>query len=238
MNILSRYIRKAVRARGFDMIHYAPWENLFARFGIDLILDVGANAGQSYDSFRWAGFKGPICSFEPNPETFRRLERRPGSDWQRLPYALSSRSGSADFYLTSSDNADSLHLPLANVRVRDKITVSTYRLDELWSKLGFTARNAFLKIDAEGHDLEVIKGAYGVLDRIPVIMVEIAPIPRFKDEPPLPFFVDFMDHLGFCVCRAEKNCMNRAVGIDTAFDMVFVKRELAVKALAEMAGSR
>jgi FkbM family methyltransferase len=154
MNILTRLIRKAVRRRGFDMIHYVPWDNLFAHFKTDLILDVGANVGQTYESFRWAGFKGPICSFEPNPEMFQKLERKPGFDWQRLPYALSNQSGQLKFYISNHDNACSLQKPEADfqrahdLQITKEITVPAHRLDELWNKQGFSAKNAFLKIDA------------------------------------------------------------------------------------------
>jgi len=211
------------------MIHYAPWQNLFAHFAVDLILDVGANTGQTYDSFRWAGFQGPICSFEPNPEVFRRLEGKRGFAWQRLPYALSNESGQVKFHITDNDNASSLLTPLGHARVLKEITVAAYRLDELWGKQGFSAKNVFLKIDAEGHDLEVIKGASGVLDRIPLIMAEVAPLPRFQGEPPLPDVVNFMGQLGYCVCRVDKNSMNGAAGIDIALDIIFAKRELLAK---------
>ena len=229
MNPLTRIIRRAVRAKGFDMIHYTPWQNLFERFGIYMILDVGANIGQTYDSFRWAGFKGPICSFEPNPEMFQKLESKPGFSWQRLPYALSNQTGQLKFLITDSDNASGFLPPIGHAKVVKEITVPSYRLDELWNKQGFSAKNVFLKIDAEGHDLEVIKGASGVLDRIPLIMAEVAPLPRFEGEPPLPEVVSFMSQLGFCVCRVEKNSMKPALGIDTAFDIVFAKRELLAK---------
>jgi FkbM family methyltransferase len=233
MNSLTRIIRKIVRARGFDMIHYAPWDNLFATFAIDLILDVGANAGQTYDSFRWAGFKGPICSFEPNPEMFHRLEQKPGFLWQRFQCALSSQSGRLKFNITNDDNACSLQARLqsspGNIQMVKEIIVPAWRLDEWWPKQGFSAKNVFLKIDAEGHDLEVIKGASGVLDRIPLIMAEVAPQPRYQGEPPLPEVVNFMDQLGFCVCRVEKNSLNRTAGIDTAFDIIFAKRERMMK---------
>jgi FkbM family methyltransferase len=230
MNSLTRIIRKAVRANGFDMIHYNPWQNLFARFAIDMIFDVGANTGQTYDSFRWAGFKGPICSFEPNPEMFQRLQRKPGFSWQHLPYALSSQSGQAKFHIADNDNASSLQTPLGNtIQIVNEIAVTTCRLDELWSKQGFSAKNAFLKIDAEGHDLEVIKGASGVFDRISLIMAEIAPLPRFKGEPPLHEVLNFMEKIGFLVCRVEKNSFDATVGIDTALDIVFVRQDLLLK---------
>lgn len=230
MNILVRMVRKAVRGAGYDMIHYAPWKNLFDFAKIDLIFDVGANSGQTYDSFRWAGFEGPICSFEPNPELFQRLQARAGRDWQRLPYALSSESGQAKFYLTNNDNSNSLQVPLSYVKVTGEISVEKIRLDELWLRQNFPAQRAFLKIDTEGHDLEVVKGAAGVMDRIQLVMVEACPLPRYQGEPTLSDIVQFMEKNGFCVCRAEKNSFNAAAGIDTALDIVFARRELLAKA--------
>ena len=230
MNTLTRYIRKAVRARGFDMIHYSPWQNLFETFQIDLILDVGANVGQTYDSFRWAGFNGPICSFEPNPEMFKVLEKKAGVSWQRLPYALSSQSGQLKFFIANNDNVCGLQVPVAGpYRVVNEITVPSWRLDELWKKEGFGAKNVFLKIDAEGHDLEVVKGASGIIDRIPLIMAEVSSLPRFQGEPPLHEFVNFMAQLGFRVCRVDKNSFNRVAGIDTALDIIFAKSDLLSK---------
>jgi FkbM family methyltransferase len=212
------------------MIHYSPWRNLFAYCGIDLIIDVGANTGQTYDSFRWAGFEGPIYSFEPNPEVFERLERHPGHNWRRFPYALSSQSGKATFNITSDDNASGLHVPLGTAKVDRTITVPTFRLDQLWKQENFSAQRVFLKIDAEGHDIEVIKGASGIMDKIQLSMTEAAPIPRFSGEPALHEHVSFLQDLGFCVCRAEKNSFNRSAGMDVALDLVFMKRELAVGA--------
>ena len=214
------------------MIHYAPWRNLFAHCGIDLILDVGANIGQTYDSFRWAGFEGPIYSFEPNPEMFQRLQRHPGHDWKKFPYALSSQSGQAVFNIVENDNACGLQAPLTQFTVQKQINVTTFRLDELWKREGFSGKNVFLKIDAEGHDAEVIKGASGVLDHIPLIMAEVAPLSRYKGEPELPVFVDFLKDLGYCLCRSDKNSFDAATGIDTALDLVFIRRELAPKPAA------
>ena len=229
MNTLTNIVRKAVRATGFDMVHYAPWQNLFEQFAIDMIFDVGANSGQTYESFRWAGFKGPICSFEPNPDMFQLLQRQSGFAWQRLPYALSNLSGQVEFHITDNDNTSSFQVPLGHAHIVKDITVSAFRLDELWDKQHFSCKNAFLKIDTEGHDLEVIKGASGVLDRIPLIMAEVSPLPRFQGEPLLPDVVNYMGQLGYCVCRINQNGMNRAAGIYAVLDIIFAKRELLEK---------
>ena len=214
------------------MIYYAPWENLFKHADIDLILDVGANSGQTYESFRWAGFKGPICSFEPNPEMFKQLAKQPGEQWQRLPYALSSLTGQAEFFITDNDNSNGLQAPLLEkLKVKSKINVQTYRLDELWSRENFSARNVFLKIDTEGHDMEVVKGASGILDRIHLIMMETSPLPRYQGEPPFSVVVNNMNDMGFLICRVEKIISSPGVGMDTALDVVFARRDLVAKAI-------
>jgi hypothetical protein len=38
-----------------------------------------------------------------------------------------------------------------------------------------------------------------------------------------------MAQMGYRVCRADKNCFNRAAGIDTALDLVFAKYDLLAK---------
>ena len=123
-----------------------------------------------------------------------------------------------------------MQVPIAGYKVLGEINVQTYRLDELWDKQRFSARRVFLKIDTEGHDWEVVKGASGILDRIQLIMVETGPVPRYQGEPTLPEMVQNMDKLGFCVCRVEKNSFNAAAGLDTALDIVFARRELLTTA--------
>jgi hypothetical protein len=102
-------------------------------------------------------------------------------------------------------------------------------LDEFWRKESFAAKHVLLKVDAEGHDLEVIRGASEILDRIPLIMAEVAPLPRFEGEPPLHEFVNTLAQWGYRVCRSDKNGLNRAAGIDTALDIVFARHEALAK---------
>ena len=146
-----------------------------------------------------------------------------------VPRGAFSQTGEARFHLTACDNANSLQVPLNGAKVTGEITVQTIRLDDFWKQNSIPAQKAFLKIDTEGHDLEVVKGAMGVLDKIQLIMMEVPSLPRYEGESELPAMVAFMDKLGFCVCRSEKNSFNAAHGMDTALDLVFVRRELATK---------
>ena len=191
------------------MIHYSPWENLFQQAGIDLILDVGANAGQTYDSFRWAGFQGPIWTSSRGRKCSRFWNNGRAMIGGGFRWLFRAGPARPAFNLTTSDNSNSLQIPLAGVKVTGQITVQTLRLDEFWSREKIAAKSVFLKIDTEGHDLEVVKGASGVLEKIKLIIVETAPIPRYQGEPALPAMVDYLDGLGVLRLPGGKKLIQR-----------------------------
>ena len=108
-----RLIRRLFRNKlGYDLYRYVPLINLMKSYGITDVIDVGANAGQTYRDFRDVGFTGMVHSFEPNPETFAILEKAKGYNWNRYCWALSSINGSLDFYITNASECCSLYKPI------------------------------------------------------------------------------------------------------------------------------
>src|SRR5262245_65467035 len=75
---------------------------LLERYGVETIFDIGANVGMSAESYRTAGFHGPIVSFEPVPSLYAELLRRSQSDplWRVVPLALGGQCGHADIHVT------------------------------------------------------------------------------------------------------------------------------------------
>ena len=73
-------------------------ERLFETLGTDLVLDVGANAGQYGVEIRRNGYTGRIVSFEPASETFARLREACHADplWTARQLAMGSEPGSGD----------------------------------------------------------------------------------------------------------------------------------------------
>ncbi len=55
----------------------------------------------------------------------------------------------------------------------------------------------FLKIDTEGYELEVLRGAARVLEKTDVVLMEVAIMERQKGEPDLVEIVTFMKNSGF-----------------------------------------
>ena len=142
------------------------------RFAVDVVFDVGANAGQYARMLRArAGYTGHIISFEPIPEVAEQLRRETKGDprWLVEEVALSREPGQATFNVMVNNRFSSLLQPnaqqasaLANrnqvareVPVRLDTAAAMY--DKYQRLLGF--ERPFLKMDTQGNDLAVVEGA-------------------------------------------------------------------------------
>ena len=149
------------------------------------IFDIGANEGAWLDSF-FRNLAGPagdryrIHAFEPVPSTLQRLTVRMEalgveSLVSRFPVALSDVRGSFEMVIDSeTGGTNSLEFDEAmRKKAIGTIEVKTETLDDFCKEHG-VERIEFVKCDAEGHDLRVIRGGMGLLDagRINVLQFE------------------------------------------------------------------
>lgn len=141
---------------------------------IESIIDVGANVGQSAIRFRAAFPKARIISLEPVQTSFEELRRRTNGlrvECHRL--ALGPRNETAAIYLTRFSETNSLVKPVDDELLgAEEVEVVT--LDEFVSA-NHLDRIDLLKIDAEGYDLEILKGAGATLESraIRFLMIEV-----------------------------------------------------------------
>jgi FkbM family methyltransferase len=156
---------------------------------INTIFDVGANIGQSALKFREAFPKSLIYCFEPVSTTFQQLKTTVSNDNNINCYAIAfgSTPGYCTIYLTPTSLTNSLipsvaaeYLPINNHNVEidpniihsENIMVQTVDNFVLENHI---ERIDLLKIDTEGFDLEVLKGASHILSagRIAFVLAEI-----------------------------------------------------------------
>jgi FkbM family methyltransferase len=132
-------------------------------------VDVGANMGEYTAAF--AEFAKGVVAFEPNPAMAKDLERLLSGRVKVIAAAVSDHPGTAELRIPTTGSG------LATIEAQNDLegasyhTVSTpmVRLDDC--DLGDVG---FIKIDVEGHELAVLKGAEETLRRCkPVILVEI-----------------------------------------------------------------
>jgi FkbM family methyltransferase len=132
-------------------------------FSINCVFDVGANIGQTSLTVLAHFPNADVYSFEPHPDTFQILAAGlKGRRAQAFNIALSDKSGKAELFTYDADAINSL-TPTANFAVRfgkcgKSIPIQASTVDEFCSSHGIDAIDV-LKVDTEGCDLDVLKGA-------------------------------------------------------------------------------
>jgi FkbM family methyltransferase len=158
----------------------ALFDELMTETATGAVYDVGANCG--WFAVRAARAGRPVRAFEPVPTTAdfaeRNLGRIAGADACLVRAAVADTAGSATIHLYSSSGNNSLHertLPAGHpLRRTGDIEVSVVRLDDLVGSDGFPPP-ALIKIDVEGAELAVLRGARETLARHrPVVVMEWA----------------------------------------------------------------
>jgi FkbM family methyltransferase len=158
------------------------------------ILDVGAMAtGQERYHGLLASGLAQVTGFEPNPAEFARLKDRPGP-YRYLPHFLGA-GGSATFHLTRYPGCSSLLMPDpkvidlfmtigagdpgGNFHVTKTEPVETMRLDDIKPALDVD----FMKVDAQGYELEIMRHGTSTLAKTLVIECEVEFVPLYRDQP-------------------------------------------------------
>lgn len=183
---------------------------LFSRLGVNCVIDVGANEGQYGVFLRKMGYTGVILSFEPLIEAFLLLEEKAKKDgqWKAYNFALGDKNEerllkvmtSSDFSTFLEPNEE-LRRRWAGVTIKEARKVMIRRLDEVLREVypECTQSKIFLKMDTQGYNPEVFKGAEKILDCIYGIQTEISMIPIYKDIPDVGSQLAPFNETGFSV---------------------------------------
>ena len=149
----------------------------------DTFVDVGAHIG--YYSLKAATVVGPgghVIAVEPNPETVRKLQGNISASGASgviavAPVACSDAEATLELFAAPESNTGETSLSRANASQTGAV-VTTYRvrarpLDDIIRETG-VSRADVLKIDVEGAEYLVLKGAEQTLTRYhPVVIVEL-----------------------------------------------------------------
>lgn len=201
-----RYLGYEIRAIGKEP---GLFQFLVSR-KIDLVFDVGANTGQFGRELRRQGFQGDIISFEPVREVFADLQNRIHGDpkWSAHCLALGAEPGRGTVHVSRASVYSSLvkqrefaiHFDDA-IEVTANEEVEIARLDNF---VGVTeGRHAFLKIDTQGFEKQVLAGAERVLDKVEGVLLEVSLVPLYVDTWKLEDVVAFMRSKGFVLAQVK-----------------------------------
>jgi FkbM family methyltransferase len=143
------------------------------------VADVGANVGQWSQSMLAAASRAGrendlrLHAFEPDTAAFARLSDVLHAPTRLSRSALSDRQGTSSFHMVAPGAGRNSLYPVPGASQMTQANVVTTTLDRYADQAG-VARFALVKIDAEGHDLAVLRGARGLLaaHRIPMVQFE------------------------------------------------------------------
>jgi len=104
-----------------------------------------------------------------------------------------------------------------------KRTVPVYTLDSIWE--GFEGKGpALLKIDVQGGELEVLKGATNCIQNFEIIILEVGLVETYKNQPVIKDYINFMDEHGFAIIDfINAGYANNGILVET--DVVFAKKQ-------------
>ena len=176
-------------------------------------LDVGAHEGEMTFPFAAVDSSLLVYAFEPNLHAATRIMGRL-RNYVVLPIAVAERNGSAELQLNAYEQSSSL-LPADEAGVKSwiteqefkvigSVTVPTMRLDTFLDGAGIESVD-YLKVDAQGLDLEVVRSAGDRLKDIAKIQLEAttASYRQYEGAPGRSDIVDFMESKGFRLKREE-----------------------------------
>jgi len=166
--------------RGMGVLNYYDFKlsgeeflikKLLPQYDIKIVFDVGANQGD-YANFFMNNSDCRIFCFEPNPETFRKLESRYNdvSNIIKLNYGLSDQTDQATIYDTRNEDGSKLATIYKDViedlfhRDLQEHAINLEQLDNVVEEFGIDEID-LLKIDTEGNEYKVLLGARKTLSR-------------------------------------------------------------------------
>jgi FkbM family methyltransferase len=193
------FVRNCIRRTGWDLtrIDTRPSEatqlvRQLRAHRIEVVFDVGANAGQFAEKLLDAGFPGRIVSFEPSTGAHSTLIKRAQRDsrWIIAPrMALGDHSGTVSLNLAGNSVSSSV-LPMlpshGNAAPESRYVgseiVDLRTLDGVNKEFATDRERVFLKLDVQGFEANVLQGAEQFLRRVLGIQIELSLVPLYDGE--------------------------------------------------------
>jgi len=179
LNIKESQMMLARALGRYEIAKHKALQAFLSRGGI--FIDVGVNKSDfSLLASRLVGPEGRVMSFEPAPDNChwirRSIEKNGYTNIDLYEIALSDENGDAQLYLGKKSGWHSLISGQPD-RDRGAIQVKTRRLDDFLDEIGFKRPINVMKVDVEGADMHVLRGAHNALlnnDKI-VLLLDIHP---------------------------------------------------------------
>ncbi|MBN1529337.1 MAG: FkbM family methyltransferase [Thermoleophilaceae bacterium] len=202
---------------------------LLAERRIELVVDAGAHRGLYGRELREHGYGGRIVSFEPATAAFGELARRAAAapPWEARQLALSDEPGelrlsSAENFASALPPAGQLASLFPEAAPAASETVPAVRLDAQDLDLP-PGQRTLLKLDVQGYELRVLRGASGLLPEVGVVESELSVVPLYEGAPLIADMLNALAEAGFRLAALEPILRDWRTGEHLQFDGTFVR---------------
>jgi FkbM family methyltransferase len=210
-----------------EWCHASGWQpaNLRKDFAPSTVIDVGVAFGTIglYEAFPDAH----LVLIEPLEEYADAINRLVGrGEYHAVAVGAEDRVASIQVdteapwlssVLTPTSNRPHASKPLAERQIQ----MTT--IDALWDKHRW-APPFGLKIDTEGYEDQVVRGADRLLEHTEFVIAEVSLAPRFTGSYSFAEFIDLMDAHGFVVCDILEGLKSSRSGRVIFLDALFLRK--------------
>ena len=213
--MINSFLKSSARQFGLEVRRFLPSSSAAAQMStmlswhkVNLVFDVGANVGQYVSELRsHVGYRGRIISFEPMSLAHEKLTRAAVKDelWdvhERVAIGAvdgmvsiniagnsvsSSVLGMLDAHKSAAPQSCYTSAELVPLVPLDSVALGHFKDDS----------TAFLKIDTQGYEGEVLRGAVETLKRVAGVQIELSLIPLYDGQMLMFDLIDWMKASGF-----------------------------------------
>ena len=215
-----------------ESLFHAKRMKIIEAYGVNVLLDIGANVGQYATDVRRSGYADRIISFEPIQKTYQMLCENFASDpsWEAHNTALGEADTSQTIHV-SNNLFSSSFMPMAKTHLANypesnytnDESVSIARLDTIAPRLVKPGDRLFMKMDVQGYELNVLKGAVATLSQVQVVESEMCLTPLYMGQPLLGDIVSFLYEAGFTLVSLINGGTEQKTGYTLWIDGIFVR---------------
>jgi len=197
---MKSLVKNIFHSMGFDIVRHPytditpqrDYLKLLDNHNVDLVLDVGANVGQYAADLFKIGYKGQVVSFEPMSKEYALLKKASerNAHWlvaERM--AIGESNGTIEINISENSVSSSIlpltdyvkeNSPSTRYVAKEEVKIST--LSDASREYVAKAKNPFLKVDVQGYEEQVLKGAAELMPLLKGIHLEFSLKPLYQNE--------------------------------------------------------
>lgn len=226
---MKKLLKAAAKRAGFTVSRAPDLLDFLRSRSINVVYDVGANTGQFAKELRFFGYRGRIISFEPIPSVFSELKKQMSQDfaWEGHCAALGAVRSKGTINVSKDTRFSSIlnQTPYAQVfdpaaKVERVEEIEIIPFDDVFQNTSDI--RAFLKIDTQGFEGQILNGAKRALNNLHGLQLELPIQHLYQGDWTLPTALTVMQELGFVPAQMHPtNYINSDRKCWTEIDCVF-----------------